>query len=113
MAIEIKDNDIQELMTDERLVMIDFWAGWCGPCRQMAPSVELASEEFADRLLVAKANVDENPELSARYNVRSIPTIVFFKGGQVVDRHSGSMSRTGLWEKIDEVMTNNTTNTIE
>ena len=104
MAIEIKDNDIQELMADERLVMIDFWAGWCGPCKQIAPSVELASEEFAERLLVAKANVDENPELASKYGVRGIPTLLFMKGDQVVDRQVGVVSKARLWEKIDEVL---------
>jgi len=101
--IEIKDNNIEGIIADERLVMIDFWAGWCGPCKQMAPSIELASEELAERLLVAKANVDENPELSAKYNIRSIPTLLFFKRGQVVDRQVGAVSKRKLWEKIEEV----------
>jgi thioredoxin 1 len=101
--IEIKDNNIEGIIADERLVMIDFWAGWCGPCKQMAPSIELASEELADRLVVAKANVDENPELSAKYNIRSIPTLLFFKRGQVVDRQVGAVSKRKLWEKIEEV----------
>ena len=103
MSIEIKDNDISGLLAEDRLVMIDFWAGWCGPCKQMAPSIELASEELAERLLVAKANVDENPELSAKYNIRSIPTMLFFKRGQVVDRQVGAISKRKLWEKIEEV----------
>ena len=103
MSIEIKDNNIEGIIADERLVMIDFWAGWCGPCKQMAPSIELASEELADRLVVAKANVDENPELSAKYNIRSIPTLLFFKRGQVVDRQVGAISKRKLWEKIEEV----------
>ena len=103
MSIEIKDNDISGLLAEDRLVMIDFWAGWCGPCKQMAPSIELASEELAERLLVAKANVDENPELSAKYNIRSIPTLLFFKRGQVVDRQVGAIDRHKLWEKIEEV----------
>ena len=103
MSIEIKDNDISGLLAEDRLVMIDFWAGWCGPCKQMAPSIELASEELAERLLVAKANVDENPELSAKYNIRSIPTLLFFKRGQVVDRQVGAISKRKLWEKIEEV----------
>lgn len=103
MSIEIKDNNIEGIIADERLVMIDFWAGWCGPCKQMAPSIELASEELAERLLVAKANVDENPELSAKYNIRSIPTLLFFKRGQVVGRQVGAVSKRKLWEKIEEV----------
>lgn len=103
MSIEIKDNNIEGIIADERLVMIDFWAGWCGPCKQMAPSIELASEELAERLVVAKANVDENPELSAKYNIRSIPTLLFFKRGQVVDRQVGAISKRKLWEKIEEV----------
>lgn len=103
MSIEIKDNNIEGIIADERLVMIDFWAGWCGPCKQMAPSIELASEELADSLLVAKANVDENPELSAKYNIRSIPTLLFFKRGQVVGRQVGAIDRHKLWEKIEEV----------
>lgn len=103
MTIEIKDNDMGGLLAEDRLVMLDFWAGWCGPCKQMAPIIELASEELADRLVVAKANVDENPELSAKHNVRSIPTLLFFKRGRVVGRQVGAIDRHKLWEKIEEV----------
>lgn len=95
------------LLSEDRLVMIDFWAAWCGPCRQMAPNVELASEEFAERLLVAKANVDENPELASKYGVKSIPTLLFMKGGEVVDRQVGLLNRTRLWERIEEAILNN------
>lgn len=105
MSVEIKDNKIEDLLADERLVMIDFWAGWCGPCKQIAPSIELASEEFAERLVVAKANVDENPDLASKYGVRSIPSLLFFKGGELVDRQVGAVSKPKLWEKIEDTLT--------
>lgn len=103
MSIEIKDNDISGVLADGRLVMIDFWAPWCGPCKQMAPNIELAGEELAERLVVAKANVDENPELASKHGVRGIPTLLFFRDGKVVGRQVGALSKRKLWEKIEEI----------
>lgn len=107
MALEINDNNIDELIKGDKIFMIDFWAGWCGPCKQIAPAIEEASETFADRMTVAKANVDDNSELASKYGVRGIPTLLFFKGDQVIDRQVGVVSKPKLWEKIEDVMLEN------
>ncbi len=107
MALEIKDNNIEELIGSDKIFMIDFWAGWCGPCKQIAPAIEEASETFADRMTVAKANVDDNSELASKYGVRGIPTLLFFKGDKVIDRQVGAISKAKLWEKIEDVFIQN------
>ena len=107
MAMEIKDNNIDELINGDKIFMIDFWAGWCGPCKQLAPAVEEANDTFADRMTVAKANVDENSELASKYGIRGIPTLLFFKGDKVIDRQVGANSKAKLWEKIEDVFIQN------
>jgi thioredoxin 1 len=107
MAMEIKDNNIDELINGDKIFMIDFWAGWCGPCKQLAPSIEEANDTFADRMTVAKANVDDNSELASKYGIRGIPTLLFFKGDRVIDRQVGAISKAKLWEKIEDVFTQN------
>ena len=107
MAMEIKDNNIDELINGDKIFMIDFWAGWCGPCKQLAPAVEEANDTVADRMAVAKANVDENSELASKYGIRGIPTLLFFKGDKVIDRQVGAISKAKLWEKIEDVFIQN------
>ena len=82
------------------LVLVDFWAPWCGPCRAIAPVLEKLVEGEGDRVSLVKINVDESPELAARYEVRAIPTILFFKDGKVVDRVVGAVPRSVLEGKI-------------
>jgi len=95
------DNSADEVERSERLAMVDFWAKWCAPCRMVAPIVEELSEAYRSRgLMVGKVDVDANPSLQVRYGVRSIPTILFFKGGKVVDRVVGLVPRRHIEEKI-------------
>ena len=100
MALEIKDNNYHELVEDGKLLVIDFWAEWCGPCRMMTPVVEKLTEEFAGQANIGKCNVDEDDLLTSKFNIRNIPTILFIKEGNVVDKCVGSCSEQELREKI-------------
>jgi thioredoxin len=85
-------------------VIVDFWAEWCGPCKAIAPVLEELAVEYAGRVTVAKVNVDEHPDLAARHQVRSIPMLLFFKKGEVVDQIVGNMPKAKIKEKFDRVV---------
>ena len=92
-----------EVESSDQLTMVDFWATWCGPCRMVAPMVEELATEYGEQgLRVGKVDVDENPGTAARFGVRSIPTILFFKGGEVVDRVVGAMPKNAFADKIEQ-----------
>lgn len=100
-------NFSEEVEQSGDLTMIDFWAAWCGPCRIIAPTVEKLADEYADRgLRVGKLDVDENPSTAARFGVRSIPTVLFFRNGEVVDRLVGAMPKPYFDEKIEALLQN-------
>jgi thioredoxin 1 len=100
--LEITDeNFAAEVEASEGLTMIDFWAVWCGPCRTIAPIVEQIADEYAGRVRVAKLDVDANPRTTTRFNVRSIPSILFFKDGKVVDTLVGAYPRHILQARIE------------
>ncbi len=90
-----------EVLNADLPVLADFWAAWCGPCQMVAPIVEDLAQEYAGRLKVAKVDVDENPDLAARYNVMSIPTLGIFKGGQLVQRIVGYVPKAQLKQRLD------------
>jgi thioredoxin 1 len=100
---EITDANFKsEIVDAEGLSMVDFWAAWCGPCRLIAPSVEALAEEYDGRVIVGKLDVDSNQQTAAQFNVRSIPTVLFFKDGQVVDQVVGAVPKPALEQKIKE-----------
>jgi thioredoxin 1 len=102
---EITDSNFQsEIVDNAGLSMVDFWAEWCGPCRLIAPFMEQLAGEYAGRLTVGKLNVDNSPRTSAQFNVRSIPTVLFFKDGQLVDTVVGAVPKQALDRKIQELL---------
>ncbi len=94
----------QEVLKADGLVMVDFWAVWCGPCRMIAPTVEEIAKEYAGKLKVCKLNTDENPDVASRYKIMGIPTLMFFKNGQKVDQIVGAVPKSQLKAKIDQLL---------
>lgn len=94
----------KEVLNDSGLVMIDFWAVWCGPCRIIAPTVEELAKEYSGKVKVCKLNTDENPEIASKYKIMGIPTLMFFKGGQKVDQIVGAVPKPQLKAKIDAIL---------
>ncbi|MCB0621130.1 MAG: thioredoxin [Saprospiraceae bacterium] len=102
MAFEFTDaNFKQEALDKDGVAVIDFWAEWCGPCRMVGPIIEELAGEYNGRALVGKVNVDENHQVSMKYGIRSIPTILILKNGEVYDKHVGTISKAALAEKIE------------
>jgi len=104
MALKITNENYEQLLGDSKPLVIDFWAEWCGPCRMVAPIVEELAEEYADKVNIGKCDVDSNDDIVAAYRIRNIPTIVFIKGGAVVDKHVGAISKNDLKAKIDALL---------
>ena len=101
MAFEITDSNFQtEVLDSTKVTMIDFWAEWCGPCRAITPIVEELAKEYDGKAIIGKLNVDENPEVTVKYGVRNIPTILFIKNGEVVDKQVGAVPKSVLEEKL-------------
>ena len=101
MAKIATNTSFDELLVDEKLVIVDFWATWCGPCRMLSPLLDEVEEEMADKITVVKVNVDDADEVAMRYRIMSIPTLLFFKNGQLVDKSVGAMPKSTLVEKIN------------
>lgn len=101
MALEITDANFTELVEKaDKPVLVDFWAEWCGPCRQVGPIVEELSKEYDGKAVIGKLNVDHNPNVAMKFGIRSIPTLLFFKGGQMVDRQVGLVPKSVLEGKL-------------
>ena len=105
MALEFTNDNFKEKVLDNKgVVLVDFWAEWCGPCRIIGPVVEDLHKEYDGKATIGKLNVDENREIAAQYGIMSIPTLLFFKEGQLIDKHVGVASKGDLKKKLDAVM---------
>lgn len=104
MALAITNENYESLMASGKPVVIDFWAEWCGPCRMIAPIIDELAAEYEGRVLVAKCDVEECEEAVAKFGVRNIPTVVFVKGGEVVDKNVGAASKDALKAKIEKLL---------
>ncbi len=101
MAKIATNTSFDELLQSEKLVIVDFWATWCGPCRMLSPLLDEVEAEMEDQVEVVKVNVDDADEIAMRYHIMSIPTLLFFKNGQMVDRSVGAMPKSALVDKIN------------
>jgi thioredoxin 1 len=104
MAFEFTDTNFKEAALGNGVAVVDFWAEWCGPCRLIAPIVDELSKEYEGKATIGKLNVDSNPEVSMKYGVRSIPTLLILKDGEVVDKHVGTTTKANLEEKIQAAL---------
>jgi thioredoxin 1 len=106
MAIELTDANLAEKINEKEVTVIDFWAPWCGPCRMLSPIIDELSKDNAnnEKLNIAKVNVDENAAAAVKYGIRGIPTVLFLKGGEVVDRVTGLKNKVELQEKINTLL---------
>ena len=105
MAFELTDSNFQEKVLDtEGVAVVDFWAEWCGPCRMIGPIIEEMAKEYDGKALIAKVDVDSNPEISLKYGVRSIPTVLYLKNGEIVDKQVGATSKQVLSGKLDAIL---------
>lgn len=104
MALTITNDNLSELLESAQPTVIDFWAEWCGPCRMIGPIVEELAVAYAGKVNIGKCDVSENDELAAKYSVHHIPTLLFIKNGEIVDKHVGAATRPQLEEKIEALL---------
>lgn len=104
MAKVITNTNISEILAGTQPVMIDFWAVWCGPCKMLSPTVDEIAEEYEGRAIVAKCNVDDSDEVAMQYRIRNIPTLLFFKNGELAERLVGVVSKQEIAAVLDSLM---------
>jgi thioredoxin 1 len=105
MALELTDKNFDELvLNSDKPVLVDFWAEWCGPCRMVGPIVEELAKEYEGKAVIGKLDVDSNPEVSMKFGIRNIPTLLVFKNGQIVDKQVGVAPKNVLASKLDAQM---------
>ena len=104
MALQITDSNFQEILAQGKPVVMDFWAPWCGPCKMVSPIMDELAQEYEGRVIVGKCDVDENNEVAMEYGIRNIPTVLFFKDGQLVDKQVGSAQKSQYVAKINALL---------
>ncbi|MDR1518490.1 MAG: thioredoxin [Dysgonamonadaceae bacterium] len=103
MALQITDATLDEVLKTDKLVVIDFWAEWCGPCKMVSPVIDQLADEYQDGVVIGKVDVDNNDEATSKYGIRNIPTILFIKNGEVVDKLVGASTKNVFVEKIEKL----------
>ena len=104
MELTATNGNFAEILSANNVVLVDFWATWCGPCRMLGPTVETVANEYDGKVAVVKCNVDECEDIAVEYGIRNIPTLIFFKGGDVVDRLVGNVPKTEITAKLDAIL---------
>jgi len=99
--VEITDSNFTEVVNSDKPVLVDFWAEWCGPCKMIAPVVDELASDYDGKAVVGKVDVDSNPEVAGKFGIRSIPTLLVFKNGEVVDKQVGAVNKSILSQKLD------------
>jgi thioredoxin 1 len=107
MTLQITDANLEEVLQTDKLVVIDFYADWCGPCKVVGPIIDEVSKEYKDKVVIGKVDVDNNDEAATKYNIRNIPTILFIKNREIVDKVVGITFKKPLVEKIDQLLLTN------
>jgi thioredoxin 1 len=105
MPVEVNDNNFDEVvLRSDKPVIVDFWAEWCGPCRMITPIIEEISDEYTGRAVVVKCDVDESPGVAARFGIRNIPTVLYFKNGEVADKQVGAVPKKNFTTRLDALL---------
>ena len=104
MALEITDGNFQEILAEGKPVVMDFWAPWCGPCKMVGPIIDELATEYEGKVIIGKCDVDENGDVAAEYGIRNIPTVLFFKNGELVDKQVGSAPKSAYVAKIEAIL---------
>jgi thioredoxin 1 len=109
MALEITDNNFASILAGEPLVVVDFWAEWCGPCKTITPLIDELAEQYKGKVTIAKCDVEANDILTTKYGIRNIPTLLFIKNGEIQHKHVGATDKATLEEKIKALIEKQTT----
>ena len=104
MALEITDSNFQEILAEGKPVVMDYWAPWCGPCKMVGPIIDELATEYEGKVIIGKCDVDENGDVAAEYGIRNIPTVLFFKNGELVDKQVGSAPKSAYVAKIEAIL---------
>lgn len=104
MALQITDSNFDDLLAQGKPMVVDFWATWCGPCKKIGPYIEELAQQYADQVIIGKVDVDENDGLAIRFGIRNIPTVLFFRNGEVTDKQIGAAPKAAFEAKIQSLL---------